>query len=287
VDWGLWISVAVNVVLLSALFAGKRFIEAGVEKSIQHRFDQQLAITNSDLRAKETEIAALRETVLGARSQRQALLEKRKLEAVERIWVSLTRLAPFVGVSRMMRSINFEEAAKRVPQQANLRQVFNVIAKPSLVDSFDKEHPASHDQPFLSPLAWAYYSAYSAIVLSAYTTARVLAEGVEDAGKLLIRDSAKELLKTILPHQSDWIESNDPCAYDYLLDEIKDLLLSELKRILEGHEADKGEIEQSKRIAEQLRKMQSLQAQEIAAVAKIKADKVGDQCAMPVPLQRL
>ena len=73
---------------------------------------------------------------------RKALLDKRKLEAVERIWASLTRLAPFEGVSRMMVTINFDEAAKRTPHEPKLRKVFNMFAKPSLVDSLDKEHPA-------------------------------------------------------------------------------------------------------------------------------------------------
>jgi hypothetical protein len=229
-DWGLWISVTINLVVLGVLVAGRKSIEAGIEKTIQHRFDQKLAITNSDLRAKEAEIAALREMVLGGRAQRQALLDRRKLEAVERVWASLTGLAPLVMVARSMASINFDEAAKRAPNEPKLRQMFDMIAKPSLLDNFDKEHPAVHEQPFISTLAWAYYSAYSAIVRSAFATARVLAEGVEDAGKLLIRDSGKGLLKAILPHQSDWIENNDPSVYCYLLDEIKDLLLSELKK---------------------------------------------------------
>src|SRR5207248_2850144 len=101
-DWGLGISLGANVLIVAALLAGKKWIEAGVEKKIQHRFDEKMAVTNSDLRAKEAEIAALREMVLSGRSQRQALLDKRKLEAVERIWDALARLAPFVGVSNMM-----------------------------------------------------------------------------------------------------------------------------------------------------------------------------------------
>ena len=78
------------------------------------------------------------------------------------------------------------------------------------------------------------------------------------------------MLKTVLPHQSDWIEKNEPSFYYYLLDEIKDLLLAELKRTLEGHEADQGELEQGKRIAEQLRKIDSDQAEK--HVAKVKAE---------------
>ena len=148
-----------------------------------------------------------------------------------------------------MQSINFDQAAKRTPGEPKLRQFFDLIAKPSLVDSLDKDRPAIHEQPFLSPLAWAYYSAYQAIVMSAYATARVLAEGLE------------------------WIDSNDPSAYDYLLDEIKDLLLLELRKTLEGREADREAVEQAKRIAEQLRKMEKYQAEEIAAVAKVKAER--------------
>lgn len=272
-DWGLWISVAINVAILGGLLAARKSIEAGVEKAIQHRFDEKLAKTNSDLRAREAEISALREMVLSGRAQRQALLDKRKLEAVERLWASLTGLAPFAVVARSMANINFDEAAKRTPNEPNLRKFFDMIAKTSTVDKLDKDHPAIHEQPFVSSLAWAYYSAYSAIVMGAFATARVLAEGLDDAGKLLIRDSSKGLLKTILPHQSEWIESNDPSAYYFLLDEIKDLLLSELKRTLEGHEVDQGEIEQGKRIAEQLRKMEKDQAEEKVAVAKVEAER--------------
>jgi hypothetical protein len=103
-DWGLWVSVSINVLILAAFLAGRKWIEASVEKSIQHRLDEKLEATKSDLRAKEAEISALREMVLSGTAQRRALLDKRKLEAVERIWASLTRLAPFVAVSRSMRS---------------------------------------------------------------------------------------------------------------------------------------------------------------------------------------
>jgi hypothetical protein len=272
-DWGLLISLGVNVLIAVALLAGKKSIEAGIEKSIQHRLDERLEATKSDLRAKEAEISALREMVLSGTAQRKALVDKRKLEAVERIWASLTRLAPFVAVSRSMRSINLAHAAKRTPQEPKLRHFFDVIAKPSLVDSFDKDHPAIHEQPFLTPLAWAYYSAYQSILMGAYTTARVLAEGVEEPEKLLRRDNAKGLLKAILPHQSEWIDSNDPSAYDYLLDEIKDLLLLELRKALEGQDAEREAVEQAKRIAEQMRKMQNDQVEEAAAVAKIRAER--------------
>ena len=118
-----------------------------------------------------------------------------------------------------------------------------------------------------------YFSAYQAILMSAYAAARVLAEGLEDAGKLLRRDSAKGLLKAVLPHQSEWIETNDPSAYNLLLDDIKDLLLLELRKTLEGQETDRDAVEQGARIAEQLRKMQKAQAEENAALAKVKAER--------------
>jgi hypothetical protein len=273
-----WISVAINVLILALVLGGRKWIEASVEKRVQHKFDQKLEAAKTelrkneeafkgDLRAKEAEISALRDAVLSGREQRQALLDKRRIEAVERIWEAAGRLAPFHLASATMARINFDEAAKRAPRRPELRNFFNLIAPTSHLDPFKTEKKAIHEQPFLSPLAWAYYSAYQSILMGAYLEARMLAEGVEDAGKLLKRDHAKELLKAALPHQREFIETNDPSAYNFLLDELKDCLLAELKRMLDGKEADRDAIDHAKQIASAVKRIETDRAeQNIATV---------------------
>jgi hypothetical protein len=225
-----WISVAVNGAFLVLYFVGRKWIEVNVTKSVEYKFDTKLEATKSDLRAKETEISALRDMVLSGRTQRQALLDKRRIEAVEAIWVVVGKLAPFVFASATMARIDFAKAAKRAHDEPNLRQFFNMVANRSHLDNFDTEKVGMREQPFLSPLAWAYYSAYQSIVMGAFLQARMLAEGVENAEKLFTRDHAKDLLKAALPHQSDFIEKNDPAAYYFLLDELRECLLGEIKK---------------------------------------------------------
>jgi hypothetical protein len=276
-----WISLAINGAFLVLFFVGRKLIETNVTKSVEHKFDTKLEATKSDLRAKETEISALLDMVLSGRTQRQALLDKRKIEAVEAIWVAVGKLAPFALASASMARIKFDKAAEKAPRDPNLRKFFAVIADPSLINNLDKEKTAMREQPFLSPLAWAYFSAYQSIVMGAYMEARMLAEGVEDAGKLLKRYHAKDLLKVTLPHQNDFIENNDPRAYYFLLDELRDCLLAELRKMLEGHDVDRTTIDQAKRISNAINKIDNDAVDE--KMAGLKADGFVLKAGAPTP----
>jgi hypothetical protein len=272
------VSALINLAVLAAFYFAKRWIEASVERSVQHKFDEKLEATKSDLRAREAEISSLRDMVLSGSAQRRALLDNRRLLAVERVWAAVGKLAPFVMLSASMAHIKFDVAARYAPTNPNLRKVFDLLANPSLMEnlknlmgSLKNEMPATNEQPFLSPLAWAYFNAYQSIVTSAYLQARMLAEGVADADKFLTRDGTKELLKAALPHQSKFIDDNDPSAYHFLLDELKDSLLSELTKMLEGKEADRETIDQAKRITDQIGKMETQRIEQDLAIASADA----------------
>lgn len=263
-DLGGWISVGINVVVVAVLLAGRKLIELEVEKRVQHKFDTKLEATKSDLRTRETEISALRDMVLRGTAQRQALVEQRRIEAVEKIWAATIALAPLVMTSASMARINFDEAAKRTPGNANLRQFFNVISAPTLLEKVANAQPTPpiQEQPFISPLAWAYFSAYQNIVMDAYLQARALADGVEDAGKLLKRDHGRELLKATLPHQAKFIESNDPSVYHHLLNELQQSLLTELRKMLDGEETDRAAIDKVTVINNVLNKIETERAEQ-------------------------
>jgi len=269
-DLAAWISICFNLIISVGLFAAKKLIETNVQKRVEHNFNERLERTKSALRLKESEIQSLLETVLGGAAQRRAFVDKRRIEAVERIWAALSRLEPFAGVTAMMAHTNFDMAAKRAPNEPNIRRMFDMIANPDLASVLKSaQNTAVHEQPFLSALAWAYYSAYASIVQGAYMEARALAEGVEDAGKLLNRGYARDLLKVALPHRAGFIEENDPSSFHFLLDELKDSLLAELKRLLEGHDTDLADVERAKQINESIKTI-SAKSEEDRAIATIK-----------------
>jgi hypothetical protein len=59
-----------------------------------------------------------------------------------------------------------------------------------------------------------------------------------DPERYFSTENLRKLLKATLPHQSKFVDENDPGAYHYLLDELEGYLLAELRKILMGEEVD-------------------------------------------------
>jgi hypothetical protein len=64
----------------------------------------------------------------------------------------------------------------------------------------------------------------------------------------------KKILTAALPHRSKWIDEHEPGAYDMLLEEIEGYLLTELRNILEGREADQAAAGRGKQTIEALKR---------------------------------
>lgn len=71
-----------------------------------------------------------------------------------------------------------------------------------------------------------------------------------DADKYLNSEPVRKILKAALPHQSEFIEGQEPEAYYFLLEEVEEKLLFELRKILEGREADQAATSRAKEIME-------------------------------------
>ncbi len=256
-EWVAWIPTLITAGLAVLIFIAKHKIKAEIERSVQHKFDGKIetlradlrkteAEFKSELRLKETEISALRDGVLGGRVNRQAMLDKRRLEAVERVWAAVTELAPFKVVSASMAVIKFDAASKRVPHEPNLRKVFEIIGK-NAPDDFPTAL-AHNERPFVSPITWALFSAYQTIIGFAYMRAKILELGIEGAGEFLNTEHVKNLLKTTLPDRAEFIDQSDIGAHYFLLDELEEKLLGELRKMLDGVETDEAAIAQSANI---------------------------------------
>lgn len=246
-QYAFWITTGINVLLVVAFFVGKSWIKASVERSVQHKFDDRIERIKSDLRAREADIASLRDGALSGRAHRQTLLEKRRIEAVERVWAAVVALAPYKFVSGMMSVINFAAAAEAAATDANTRQFFQMIGGQNLREN-GPENPAIGEQPFVTPLAWAYFSAYQTIIVGAFFRSKILQIGLKDAHKFLSMDNTRKLLKTALPKYSDYIDTHEAGDYHFLLDEIENMLLVELRKMLEGEDIDQAGIARSSEI---------------------------------------
>jgi hypothetical protein len=151
------LSIALWVALPVTVFLARNWLLAWISKGVQHHFDAKLEelraelrkneeLFKSDLRDKEAEISTLRNTVLSGSAGRQALLDKRRFEAVEKVWAAVNDLGRLKVLSGIMAALNYKAVAKEA-SDPRMQQVLTIIgaAAPDIQelknDARDGLHP--------------------------------------------------------------------------------------------------------------------------------------------------
>jgi uncharacterized protein YfbU (UPF0304 family) len=278
-NWIPWISLVFSVGTPLAIFIGRNWLKARIEKGVQHGFDRQMEEMRAEfrkseerlkstLRDRESEITTLRNTVLAGSAGRQALLDKRRFEAVERVWTAVNDMAQLKSLSEFMAILNIKYVSKKV-DDPKMQRILEVIGTATLgtgtPDVGELKEVARDERPFLPDLAWAYFSAYSSILHGNLMLYNALRIGVGGPEAYLTMDSTKKILKAVLPHQTEWIDQNKSERYHNLLDEVEENLLAELRKILDGRESDQATTERARGILNTLNMVDLEQVQKAAA----------------------
>ncbi|MGA8583935.1 MAG: hypothetical protein WB715_08875 [Roseiarcus sp.] len=252
-----WAGFLLAVATPLALFSFRTLIVGWITKGVEHDFNVKLENLRatlktseerlkSDLREKEAEIGTLRSSVLSGSAGRQALLDKRRFESVEKIWTAVNDSARLRALAQTMAILNYGAVAKetRNPKMQQFLEMVEAVGP----DVKELKNVARDERPFVPELTWAYYSAFSTVLHFSLLRLHALKSGLADPQEVVTSYHIKEILKAALPHQSKFIDENDPGAYYYLLDELELRLLSELRKILDGKEADQSSIQQATNI---------------------------------------
>jgi hypothetical protein len=147
-----------------------------------------------------------------------------------------------------MAVFNFQTVARDAPRDPRLHTIFAAMTAIANPNATLPENPARNERPFLSPLAWAYFFAFETIVQGAFAYAKVLEIGVEDPDRLFSAQKIQEVLKAVLPHQSEFIEKSHLLQYYHLVNELEEKLLKEIDRMLRGEEQDEASAAQAAKI---------------------------------------
>jgi len=131
-----WIpAVSTTSLFAAALWLLRSMITTRLRASVQHEFNQKIENLKTslreseesfkfDLRLKETQIEALRSGALSALASRQAVLDERRILAVDQIWSAVQKLAPAKSLSATIAVLNFEEALKLSASRPDSREMF-------------------------------------------------------------------------------------------------------------------------------------------------------------------
>jgi hypothetical protein len=264
-DWLLstLLSSAVSVFLVAVLaWLFKNLIKHRLKASVQHEFDEKLETLRADLskseesfkadlRAKETEIDAIRSGALSGLASRQSLLDKRRLDAIEQLWASIGVLAPMKLAAMSMSCIKFDVSLKLASEDPQIRDLFAKL--PGNVDLRTFPQVEVHkSRPFVSEIAWALFCSYQAIVGYAAAQLQMLKVGL-NIPDLLNREHVSRLAKAALPHYADYIDKVGPAGYYNMLEPLEAELLKELQRMMRGEESDKASVKQAAQIMNEVK----------------------------------
>jgi hypothetical protein len=247
-------AISTTLALSFLLWLGRKLIATRLINAVKHEYDEKIENLKATLRqneesfkaelkAKEPQIEALRSGALSGIVNRQAVLYERQLSAIEQLWGAVISLAPAKAISAFMASVKFEAAAKEAAQNNRFRELFAMLGGGFDIKSL-QSRGASKTRPFISPLAWALYSAYQAIVIDAALKLHMLKSGI-DAVDILNTGGVTKLVKVALPHRTEYVEKYGPSACYYLLDELESSLLIEFGNILQGVQSDNESIERA------------------------------------------
>lgn len=260
-----WIPALTTTGLLSlALWLGRALITARLTRSVQHEFDKKLEQLKSEFRASEktleaslaqrsAELESLRAGALSGITQRRALLDKRRLEAIDQLWGTLIRNQSARSLAMTMSLIQLENIAEQVSRDDRVRDFIKVSGggfAPSKLDYVT----ADLARPYVSDMAWALFSATQAI--TSYYVAHwvALSHGI-DSRKMIANDTVHKLILAVAPEYREYLDINGLSASYHLLERFDTLLLAELKRMATDYQQDKESVEQAARILEHARSL--------------------------------
>ncbi|WP_291321271.1 hypothetical protein [Desulfonatronospira sp.] len=270
-DLTLWMpSVATTSILALGLFLGRKMIASFLTKGVEHKFNSKLEKLKSDLRQKEelhklelqskqAEITALRDYAVNSMATRNQAMHKRQVEAVELIWSTVQDLAPAKRISSLMAVIKFEPALEEAAKNENFRHLFSILDE-KLDPSKTGQSMAAKARPFVTPMVWAFFSAYEAIAMLAVIKLKFFKSGI-GSEKWLNTDAMSQLIKTALPHQSDFIDKYGHEGFHFLLDELENKLLTELQKMMSGVVPDQNNLEQAAKLINSSRETMNMAKQ--------------------------
>jgi hypothetical protein len=243
-----WIASIVGISGLGWLF--RSWISTRLTNAVRHEYDTKLEAIKSDLKKQEAsfedelgrqsdQLSAIQSSALGIASQQNQLLESRRIESIERIWKSVVSLAGQKTAAKMMQSVNFDFAVNEAPKDPKIREMFTLLNQSFKIGP-EGMSPDSTDtcRLYVSEETWATFSAYKQVLFFAVMKMKMLEMGY-DGTKMIKTEEIADMVRAVLPHQSEFIDKYGVSSLDYLVEEIESKLFKLLKDELRGTVAGK------------------------------------------------
>ena len=203
-------------------------------QSREHEFKTQFDEVRRDFERIQSTQEKFLTAFLEVSSERAKAVSKREIEAAEAIWSSvetLNRLLLSAKTADMLNIGAIEQLG--TSERARFGQLAGIFTK-ELTPEFMAKVNCQQARLYVNDTAWAFYHAYSMIILSGGFRMMALETGVSSS--LLDETALKKAILDALPHQQPTLEKYPNMMNSLFLDELREALLKELKRSIHGEQ---------------------------------------------------
>lgn len=261
-----------SICLVGAIWLSRNWITERLGRSVQHEYNQKLTKFKADLNIdleklrqetsrNESSFKSLREGALSNLAQREAILFEKKVEAIEKLWEAKQKLDKGMFVAQTVGVLNWDKIDDNDPPNNDLGIYADVLINSNVNMKDLSTENLQTCRLYLSPLLWAYFSAYQAVILDAYARMALLQN--RQPLSLLKAGGTGELLKKAMPEYTKYIDDHGISSYSSLLTSLTEKLLTEIKQELNSKEGDKIALNKAAEIIAEAEQLNSFKAPDV------------------------
>lgn len=257
-------SITVNAFSTAAIigfigFLLRETLARWLGEKVNERTQKRLSEFEAKLASEQAKVNDLRQFVISGKLKRHEALIERQVAAADDLWNALVsnkrhrllvEMLKVLDIDKINELINLGNQSETIAFVSSSSGLDRILADAKEQDNKNAQEiskAAELSRPFISPLAWAYYSASNSISNHAVVTMIAWKNGV-DTNKFLNNEKLVETVSRALPHQKKLIEDHGVGATYFLIEELEEKLLLELRRFVSEGETDQELIEQANQI---------------------------------------
>ena len=208
-------------------------------QSREHEFKTQFDEVRRDFERIQLTQEKFLTAFLEVSSERAKAVSKREIEAAEAIWASVETLNRLLLSATTADMLKFDAIEKLgTSDLAKFGQLAGIFTK-ELTPEFMAKVNCQGARLYVNDTAWAFYHAYSMIILSGGLRMMALETGVPSS--VFDETALKKAILDALPHQKPTLEKYPNMMNSLFLDELREALLKELKRSIRGEQSTEKE----------------------------------------------
>lgn len=235
-----FLSSAIVVVLINsliglALFSVRNYVKSWIDSRVRIVGDKEIEEFKSSLEIDRSRISAIQDVVLHGRSSRQAIVDSRRFDAIDQMWLAVRELDQFSGIPNLLTVLNLDRVFDVVERDQNIQKMFSILLKDKEIDNLAPN--AVFQDHYIPKKIKNAYDGYMRIIGMSVAIATLGASGIDPRSAIKFKGIGDDIRK-LFPEKNEMENmSNNYIWLSYSLF-FRELLSLEIRWYIEGAESD-------------------------------------------------